>query len=51
MKETSKGGGPAQALTEWPFNLLQNVGGAVVAIPLSEVIRRAYPPIARYTSR
>lgn len=43
-------GGPAQALTEWPFNLLQNVGGAIVAIPLSEIIRRAYPPIARYTS-
>lgn len=44
-------GGPAQALTEWPFNLLQNVVGAVVAIPLVEAIRRAYPPIARYTSR
>jgi uncharacterized membrane protein len=42
-------GGSAQALTEWPFNLLQNVIGAIVAIPLAEAIRRAYPPIARYT--
>ena len=44
-------GGPGQALTEWPFNLLQNIGGAVVAIPLSEIIRRAYPPLARYTEQ
>ena len=44
-------GGPAQALAEWPFNLLQNIGGAIVAIPLSEVIRRAYPPLMRYTEQ
>lgn len=44
-------GGPAQATTEWPFNLLQNVGGALVAIPLAELLRRAYPPLARYTAR
>lgn len=43
-------GGPAQALTEFPFNLLQNIVGAAVAIPLSLVIRRAYPPLARYTN-
>ncbi len=42
-------GGPAQALTEWPFNLLQNIGGAVVAIPLADLVRRAYPPLARYS--
>lgn len=42
-------GGPVQAVTELPFNLLQNVGGAIIAIPLSLLIRRAYPPLARYT--
>lgn len=42
-------GGPAQALTEWPFNILQNIGGAIIAVPLSDVVRRAYPPLARYT--
>ncbi len=42
-------GGPVQAVTEAPFNLLQNVGGAVVAIPLALLVRRAYPPLARYT--
>ncbi len=42
-------GGPAQAITELPFNVLQNVVGALVAIPLSLLVRRAYPPIARYT--
>ena len=39
----SRIGGAAQALTEWPFNLLQNVGGALVAIPLAELVQRAYP--------
>jgi uncharacterized membrane protein len=43
-------GGPAQAVTELPFNLLQNVIGALIAIPLALLIRRAYPPLARYTS-
>lgn len=42
-------GGPAQAVTELPFNLLQNAIGAAVAIPLSLLMRRAYPPILRYT--
>lgn len=42
-------GGPAQAVTELPFNLLQNIGGAVVAIPLALLVRRAYPPLLRYT--
>ena len=40
-------GGPPQALTEWPFNLLQNVVGGVVGIPLVLAVRRAYPPITR----
>lgn len=44
-------GGPAQAVTELPFNLLQNAIGAVIAIPLSLLVRKAYPPINRYTSR
>ena len=43
-------GGPAQAVTELPFNLLQNAIGALVAIPLALLIRRAYPPLARYTN-
>ncbi|MFQ5812079.1 MAG: ECF transporter S component [Anaerolineae bacterium] len=40
-------GGLPQALTEWPFNLLQNVAGGIVGIPLVLAVRRAYPPIAR----
>ena len=44
-------GGPAQAIPELPFNVLQNVIGAAVAIPLSLLMRRAYPPIVRYTAR
>ncbi len=44
-------GGPAQALTELPFNVLQNVIGAAIAIPLSLLVRRAYPPLNRYTSQ
>ncbi len=44
-------GGPAQAVTELPFNLIQNLIGAAVAIPLSLLMRRAYPPIVRYTAR
>lgn len=43
-------GGPAQAVAELPFNLLQNLVGAGIALPLSLLIRRAYPPIARYTA-
>ncbi|MFP3896812.1 MAG: ECF transporter S component [Anaerolineales bacterium] len=39
------GWGPA--LTELPVNLLQNVVGGVVGIPLFYAVRRAYPPIRR----
>ena len=42
-------GGPAQAVAELPFNLLQNLIGAGVALPLALLVRRAYPPIARYS--
>ncbi|MEA3335263.1 MAG: ECF transporter S component [Chloroflexota bacterium] len=42
-------GGPPQAVTELPFNLLQNVIGGIIAIPLSFFVRRAYPPLSRYT--
>jgi uncharacterized membrane protein len=38
------GWGPA--LVELPFNLLQNVVGGLVGIPLVLAVRRAYPPIA-----
>lgn len=40
-------GGLPQAITEWPFNLLQNVAGAIVGIPLVLAVRRAYPPITQ----
>ena len=39
------GWGPA--IAEAPFNLLQNVVGAIVGIPLVYAVRRAYPPIAQ----
>jgi uncharacterized membrane protein len=42
-------GGPPQALTEWPFNVLQNVAGGIVGIPLVRAVRRAYPPLSRMT--
>lgn len=44
-------GGLPQALTEWPFNLLQNVVGGLVGIPLVLAVRRAYPPITRMGQR
>jgi len=40
-------GGLPQALTEWPFNVLQNVAGGIVGIPLVLAVRRAYPPITQ----
>ena len=40
-------GGLPQALTERPFNLLQNVAGGIVGIPLVLAVRRAYPPITQ----
>lgn len=40
-------GGLPQAITEWPFNVLQNVAGGIVGIPLVLAVRRAYPPIAQ----
>jgi uncharacterized membrane protein len=40
-------GGPPQALTEWPFNIVQNIAGGIVGIPLVLAVRRAYPPISR----
>ncbi len=39
------GWGPA--LVEMPFNILQNVVGALVGIPLVYAVRKAYPPIAQ----
>jgi uncharacterized membrane protein len=40
-------GGLPQAITEWPFNLLQNVAGGIVGIPLVLAVRKAYPPITQ----
>jgi uncharacterized membrane protein len=37
--------GVGAALVELPFNLLQNVVGAVVGISLSLAVRKAYPPV------
>jgi len=45
--ETLWFGGLPAALTELPFNIIQNVAGGVVSIPLVFAVRRAYPPIAR----
>jgi uncharacterized membrane protein len=39
------GWGPA--VVEAPFNLLQNVVGALVGIPLFYAVRKAYPPVTR----
>jgi len=39
------GWGPA--IAEAPFNLLQNVAGGLVGIPLYLAVRRAYPPVTR----
>ena len=35
------------AIAEAPFNLLQNVAGGLVGIPLYLAVRRAYPPVMR----
>lgn len=37
--------GPGPALTEAPGNLVQNVAGWIISIPLVYAVRRAYPPI------
>ncbi len=37
--------GTAAAAAEVPFNLVQNVAGALLGIPLVYAVRRAYPPI------
>jgi energy-coupling factor transport system substrate-specific component len=37
--------GAAAAGAEAPFNLLQNVAGGVLGIPLVYAVRKAYPPI------
>lgn len=39
------GWGPA--IIEAPFNLLQNVVGGLIGIPLYFAVRKAYPPVAR----
>ena len=37
--------GPAAAAAEIPANIIQNVAGAVIGIPLVYAVRKAYPPI------
>jgi uncharacterized membrane protein len=39
------------ALTEVPLNVVQVAVSAVVAVPLFLAVRRAYPPIARWSQR
>jgi uncharacterized membrane protein len=41
------GMGVAAALAELPFNLVQNLAGALIGIPLVYAVRRAYPPISQ----
>jgi len=41
-------GGLPAALTELPFNIIQNVAGGIVAIPLVFAVRRAYPPVTQW---
>ena len=43
-------GGMGQAVEEFPFNILQNVVGGIVGVALLVAVRRAYPPIDRYTA-
>ncbi len=43
--------GAGAALGELPMNVLQVVGGAVVAIPLFIAVRQAYPPMMRFGIR
>lgn len=40
--------GLGAALVEVPPNLLQNLGGGLLGIPLYYAVRRAYPPITRW---
>ena len=39
------GMGAAAAAAEVPFNITQNIAGALLGIPLVYAVRRAYPPI------
>lgn len=40
--------GVGAALTEAPGNLIQNVAGGIVGIPLVYAVRKAYPPISEF---
>ncbi|MCE5258138.1 MAG: ECF transporter S component [Chloroflexi bacterium] len=39
----------ANALVEVPFNLLQNIAGGVIGIPLYYAVRKAYPAITQFS--
>ncbi|MHB9034345.1 MAG: ECF transporter S component [Anaerolineae bacterium] len=39
------------ALVEAPFNLLQNLAGGLIGIPLFYAVRKAYPAIANFTQK
>lgn len=47
VAETLWFGGLPTAVVEVGPNILQNVGGAIVGIPLVLAVRRAYPPLTR----
>ncbi len=42
--------GLGPALVEAPGNLLQNVAGGLIGVPLYWAVRRAYPPITTWTT-
>ena len=43
-------GGIGQSFTDLPVNILQTVVGGIVGVALLVAVRRAYPPIDRYTA-
>ncbi len=43
--------GVGAAAAEVPANLLQNVGGGLIGVPLFYAVRRAYPPITQLGQR
>ncbi|MBN1648730.1 MAG: ECF transporter S component [Spirochaetales bacterium] len=40
--------GMAVTATQIPFNLLQSIGGIVLAIPLCKAVQAAWPPVRQY---
>lgn len=40
--------GVGNATVEIPFNILQNLAGIIVGVPLAAAVRKAYPPVQNY---